>query len=81
VFGIVLAESVVLSLMSAAVGLALAGRAFPAVLNVIGIQALPLPTDIYVEGFGWALVIALAVAAWPAWRARRLSIVEAISGR
>jgi putative ABC transport system permease protein len=81
VFRIVLAESVVLSVISAAVGLALAGRVFPAVLNVIGMQSLPLPADIYVEGFGSALVIALAVAAWPAWCARRLSIVEAISGR
>ena len=80
-FRIVLAESVVLSVISAAVGLAVASRAFPVVLQTIGLQSLPLPTDIYVEGFGLALVIALAVAAWPAWRARRLTIVEAIGGR
>ena len=80
VFRIVLIESVLLCLVSAAAGLALAGRAFPAVLRTIGMQSLPLPPDIYVEGFGVALVIAFLVAAWPAWRARRLSIVEAIGG-
>ena len=81
VFRIVLGESVVLSLVSAAVGLALAGRVFPAVLQTIGMQSLPLPASIYIEGSGAALVIALVVAAWPAWRARRVTIVEAIGGR
>ena len=81
VFRIVLAESVVLSLAAAGVGLALAGRVFPSVLEGIGVQSLPLPADIYLEGFGLAFVMALAVAAWPAWRARRLTIVEAIGGR
>ena len=80
-FRIVFAESVVLNLVSAAVGLTLAGRAFPAVLEMIQIQSLPLPANIYVEGLGLAFVLALAVAAWPAWRARRLTIVDAIGGR
>jgi putative ABC transport system permease protein len=81
VFRIVLAESVVLGLVSAAAGLAVAGQVFPFVLQVLGVQSLPLPVGIYLEGFALALAISFAVAAWPAWRARRLTIVEAISGR
>jgi putative ABC transport system permease protein len=81
VFRIVLLESIVLSVISTGVGLALAGRVFPVVLQTIGMQSLPLPASLYVEGVALALALAFAVAAWPAWRARRLTIVAAISGR
>jgi putative ABC transport system permease protein len=81
VFRIVLIESATLSLISAVVGLLLAGWVFPGIFPVIGFQSLPLPVVIYLQGLGLALGLALAVAAWPAWRARRLPIVEAIRGR
>jgi putative ABC transport system permease protein len=81
VFRIVLIESASLSLISAVVGLLLAGWVFPGIFPVIGFQSLPLPVVIYLQGLGLALGLALAVAAWPAWRARRLPIVEAIRGR
>lgn len=81
VFRIVLIESAMLSLGSAVVGLLLAGWVFPGIFPVIGFQSLPMPAIIYLQGLGLALGLALVVAAWPAWRARRLPIVEAIGGR
>jgi putative ABC transport system permease protein len=81
VFALILAEAAVLCLVAAAVGLALAGGVFPSVFAALGVQGAGLGGDVYVRGVVIALVLAVAVAIWPALRARRLEIAAAVSGR
>lgn len=81
VFTLVLAESLVLSLLAACVGLALAGFLFPSVFKGMGVPSFPMPFHVYAVGVAIAVTLATVVAIWPALKARRLSIPEAISGR
>jgi putative ABC transport system permease protein len=81
VFALVLFESLMLSIVASAIGLVVAGGAFPVIFEMLGSPPFPMPPDVYVTGLGIAVVLAAVVAAGPAWRARRLSIAEAISGR
>ena len=73
------AESLALCLAAAAVGLALSGFVFPVVIKAIQFDLTPGP----VMGVGLivAVLLALAVAAIPAWRTLRLSVVDALAGR
>jgi putative ABC transport system permease protein len=81
VFALILAEAAVLCVVAAAVGLALAGGVFPSVFAALGVQGAGLGGDVYARGVVSALVLAVAVAIWPALRARRLEIAAAVSGR
>lgn len=76
---LVASESLLLCLVAAALGLGLAALAFPALESVIGAEQMP--TEVYVKGAVAATALALMVGLPPAWRARRLSIVDALSGR
>ncbi len=76
---LVFAESVALFIIGTCIGLALAAVLFPMAGNFIGVKRLPM----LVFAIGGALAIAAAVtsALVPAWRARNLSIVQALAVR
>jgi putative ABC transport system permease protein len=76
---LVFAESLVLCLFSAAVGIGIAATFFPTVLGNLGIGGLPLPFSVFVIGLGFAALLALLSALPPALRAQRLKIVDALA--
>jgi putative ABC transport system permease protein len=83
---LVLAEALILALISAAIGVALASRVLPWVttgptLAAQGIGAMHVPGLVYAAGAVIALLLALVSGVLPALRARRLNIVTALSGR
>jgi putative ABC transport system permease protein len=77
---LVIAESVLLCLFAAAIGLALASMLFPAVGMFIG-GKVALPAGVFVAGAGAAVLLALASGLPPAWRANRLTVVDALAAR
>lgn len=81
VIALVCAEALILCCLAASVGLAIASVVFPDIFVAIGAPALPMPASIVVLGLGLAVLLALISAATPAWRVRRLSLVDALAGR
>ena len=79
VLALVLAECLLLCVIAALIGLALAAAAFPLMKDILGIVALP-PRVIGL-GIGLAVLLALITGLPPAWRAMRLNIVDALAGR
>jgi putative ABC transport system permease protein len=77
---LVLIESVLLCVLAASLGLAAAAAVFP-VTAALGIGGSSLPPRVIAMGLAIAVVLALASGLPPAWRARRLVIVEALAGR
>ncbi len=77
----VLVEALMLCLFAAAIGLFLAGAVFtaPQLRAVLG--ALGMPTIVLVMGGAIAVGLALVSGLPPAWRAKRLNIVEALAVR
>jgi putative ABC transport system permease protein len=80
VTALVLAESMLLCLVAALAGLAVAAAIFP-VTAALGIGGGGLPLSVVVTGVLVALALALASGLPPAWQARRLPIVDALAGR
>jgi len=81
---LVLIEALLLSLVAAALGLLAAAAAFPAVMARVptgGLEGLRVPAAVYGWGAGIAVLLAMASGLPPAWRARRLKIVDALAGR
>ena len=78
--GLVLTESMLLCLVAALFGLAAAALVFPAT-EALGIGGAGLPPAVVASGVAVALVLALVSGLPPAWRARRLTIVDALAGR
>jgi putative ABC transport system permease protein len=78
---LVILESSALTLIAAALGLTVAASIFPTVFYSIGAGPMALPWQVYAEGFGLALLLALISATIPASRARRLTVSEALAGR
>jgi len=78
---LVVAESLLLCLTGAVVGLAVAAVVFPTALDAMGIAALPLETSVVVAGVPIAALLALASAMPPTWHALRLNVVDALGGR
>jgi putative ABC transport system permease protein len=83
---LVLAEALVLAMVSAALGVALASWVLPwltsgPTLSSQGIGAMHVPGLVYGAAAGVALLLALISGVPPAVRARRLNIVAALSGR
>ena len=76
---LVLAESVTLFLFAAALGLAISAAVFPLAKSILQTVTLPLP--VLMIGAVLALVAAVLSAIVPAWRAKRLNIVEALAVR
>lgn len=79
VLALVLVEALMLCLFAAAVGLALASMVFPALRPIFG--DFKMPMIVVAMGAGMALVLALVSGLPPAWRAKRLNIVDALAGR
>lgn len=79
VLALVLAESTLLCVLAALLGLAVAAGVFPGLKNYVGV--VKLPGKVVVEGLIVALLLALATGLPPAWRAKRLNIVDALAGR
>ncbi len=82
VAGLVLAESLLLCVSSALIGIELAGAAlFPLIAAVFRIPTLPMAASVVLLGTALAVALACASALPPAWRVRRLAIVDALAGR
>jgi putative ABC transport system permease protein len=79
VLAIVLSESLLLCVFAAIVGLALAALLFPGVARIFGMIKLQSATILM--GLAMAIVVAVLSGLPPAWRAKRLSIVDAFAGR
>jgi putative ABC transport system permease protein len=79
VLRLVLAESLMLCVLAALLGLAAAAALFPALKEAIGVVSLP--REVIIEGIVIAVLLALATGVLPAWRARQLNIVDALAGR
>ena len=80
VTALVLAEALLLCLAAALLGLALAASLFP-LTAALGIAGTALPLKIIVSGVSISAALALASGLPPAWRARRMTIVDALAGR
>lgn len=75
---LVLCESLLLCLLAAALGLIAAWALFPMLKDTLGV--VKLPTPVIIEGVGVAALLAFVTGIFPAWRAKRLDIVEALRG-
>lgn len=79
VLTLVLAESVTLFLVAAALGLAIAAALFPLGKSVVPMTILP--GSVLLIGAVVAVLTAILSAIVPAWRAKRLNIVQALAIR
>jgi putative ABC transport system permease protein len=79
--GLVVAESFLLCVTAALVGLGIAAAAFPTAFDSMGIAPLPLEPATLVSGAGFALLLALVSAVPPLWRAQTMTLVDALAGR
>lgn len=75
---LVLCESLLLCLVAALLGLGLAALLFPQLKDMLGV--VRMPGVVIVEGVAGAGLLALVVGAIPAWKAKRLDIVDALRG-
>lgn len=78
-FSLVVAEAMMLCLFGAAVGLFIAWLAYPMLPGPN--SRTPLPSIVIGIGIVAAVVVALASSLLPAWRAKTLSIVDALAER
>jgi putative ABC transport system permease protein len=76
---LVLIEALLLCLFAAFAGLALASMVFPVLKPIFG--NFKMPMIVVSMGAGMALLLALISGLPPAWRAKRLNIVDALAGR
>ena len=76
---LVLAESLLLCMIAAVIGLALSYAALPIIK--MGLQGVELSPAALVPGIGVAVLLALIVGAAPALRAMRLNIVDALADK
>jgi putative ABC transport system permease protein len=81
VMSLVLAESVILCIVAAALGIGIAAVISPPIYRQFGAGGLNLPLPVVAAGIGLAIVFAIVSASLPALRAQRLSIVDALAGR
>jgi putative ABC transport system permease protein len=81
VVSLVLAESVLLCGVAAALGIGIAAAISPPIYREFGAGGLSLPLPVVAAGLGLAAVFALVSASLPALRAQRLSVVDALAGR
>jgi putative ABC transport system permease protein len=79
VLGLVIAESLLLCLVGALIGLALSFGALPIIKQ--GLQAVELSPRALLPGIGVAVLLAFIVGLPPAVRAMRLNIVDALAGK
>lgn len=81
---LVLIEALVMIVIAAAMGLVLALIVFPNLMSrlaTLGFEGLRIPIAVLAWGAGLAIALALVSGLPPAWRAKRLKIVDALAGR
>ncbi len=76
---LILTEAVTFCVFSAGIGLGIATFTLPLARQLIGIASMP--GIVVGAGFGFAVLLALAGCAVPAWRGRTLQVAEALAGR
>jgi putative ABC transport system permease protein len=81
VAGLVIAESALLCLSAAFLGLGIAAAVFPTAFDSMGIAPLPLERSTIVSGVGFALLLAALSALAPLWRVQSMKLVDALAGR
>jgi putative ABC transport system permease protein len=79
IFTLIALESLTLCLSACLVGLLLANAIFKPLAPIFGEVSLPLP--VVLEGVGIAVLLALLCGLPPAWRASKLSVVDALADR
>jgi putative ABC transport system permease protein len=79
VLGLVLAESLLLCLIAALIGLGLSFAALPIIK--LGLQGIALSPKAVIPGIGVAVLLALIVGTAPALRAMQLNIVDALADK
>jgi len=78
---LVFAESALLCVSAAVVGLVTAALLFPTMFDAMGVAPVPMEKSVLLYGVALAVALA-AVSAWlPTWRAQRLNVVDALAGR
>jgi putative ABC transport system permease protein len=77
---LVLAESILLCVIAAFIGLGLAALIFPGIRSFVG-GDVTLPLGVLGTGAIAAILLALISGLPPAWRANRLAVVDALAGR
>jgi putative ABC transport system permease protein len=77
ILAVILAESVTLCLIAAAIGLALAAVLLPQARALVGAAHVPL--NVVAAGLGCALLLAVIAGAVPALRGARLQVVDALA--
>jgi putative ABC transport system permease protein len=78
---LVLIESLLLCIGGAVAGLLAAKALFPVFAAAIELRGIDMPPVVVATGFAIAIVAALLSASLPAWRARQLSVVDALAHR
>jgi putative ABC transport system permease protein len=83
VLSLVLVEALLLNVVAALVGLVAARAIIPPVMNRMSsdLGGISMPATIFAWGAAMAVILALASGLPPAWRAKRLNIVDALAGR
>jgi len=81
VAALVVAESALLCLSAAFLGLGIAAAVFPTAFDSMGIAPLPLERSTIVSGMGFALLLATLSALAPLWRVQSMKLVDALAGR
>jgi putative ABC transport system permease protein len=76
---LIFAEAGVLCVVAAVIGLALAATGAPLLEDAIGSVHMSAPTIL--AGIAAATLVALSSAILPAWRIRRLTVIDALAGR
>jgi len=82
---LVLIEALTLTIVSAGIGLLAASTIFPTLMKrlgpMVGLEGLRVPAVVFAWGATLAVLLSFASGLPPAWRARRLKIVDALAGR
>ncbi len=79
---LILVESLLLCVVSALIGMGLAAVVlFPVIGAAFQIGTLPMDPGVVAVGVTMAVALACVIALPPVWRARRLSVVDALAGR
>lgn len=75
------AESALLCMTAALVGLGIAAPLFPTMFDAMGVAPVPIEKSTLVDGVVIALLLAFVSSWLPTWRVHRLNVVDALAGR
>jgi len=78
---LVFAESALLCVTSAVVGLSVAAVLFPTMFDAMGVAPIPMQKSTFIGGVVVAFAVAAVSSGLPTWRAQRLNVVDALAGR